>query len=337
MFRRHDSPVRLRRPVRGGMLHQLHAKMNRLPAHLTSEDDWKQEQPGVRLSRVFGVVLGIHIVAIGGLMAYEMFRHRDNPAPNTAALRPAAREARPAAGAAAQARVADAFADDPAYDGLLKHVVAPGERMGDIAARYAVDERALMMKNRIGPNRPFQSGMKLVIPNRQLQAAAPVTPAPLAAGGLSLPALAPAAPAPAEAVASAASGASADAGDGLVPVARRPYDPSLPTLPAEPVAETPAPKPAAPRTAGAARPAAPGKTQSAVAAAPKKPSTTNKKAETAAAKPKAKGRVHVVKNGDTAYRIAKVYGVNVDQLIKTNGINPNALRPGTALTIPPAR
>ena len=33
--------------------------------HLTSEDDWKQDQPGVRLSRVFGVVLGIHIAAPG--------------------------------------------------------------------------------------------------------------------------------------------------------------------------------------------------------------------------------------------------------------------------------
>jgi LysM repeat protein len=316
------------------MLHQLHAKMNRLPAHLTSEDDWKQEQPGVRLSRVFGVVLGIHIVAIGGLMAYEMFRHRDNPPPNTAALRPAVREARPSAGAATQTRVADAFADDPVHDGMLKHVVAPGERLGDIAARYAVDEKALMVKNRLGENRPFQSGMKLVIPNRQLQAAAPVTPAPLATGSPSLSALAPAAPAPVPAE------AAADAGDGLVPVARRPYDPSLPTLPAEPVVETTASKQEASRTAGPAKPSArpsAAKTPSAVAATPKKPAAPNKKAETAAAKPKAKGRVHVVKDGDTAYRIAKAYGVNVDQLVKTNGINPNALRPGTPLTIPPAR
>jgi LysM repeat protein len=213
-------------------------------------------------------------------------------------------------------------------------VVAPGERLGDIAARYAVDEKALMVKNRLGENRPFQSGMKLVIPNRQLQAAAPVTPAPLATASPSLSALAPAAPAPVPAE------EAAEAGDGLVPVARRPYDPSLPTLPAEPVVETTASKPAASRTAGPAkppaRPSAAAKTPPAVVAAPKKPAAMNRK-ETAAARPKAKGRVHVVKDGDTAYRIAKAYGVNVDQLIKTNGINPNALRPGTPLTIPTAR
>ena len=58
---------------------------------------------------------------------------------------------------------------------------------------------------------------------------------------------------------------------------------------------------------------------------------------TAKPKPKAKGRVYVVKDGDTAYRIAKIYGVNVDQLVKTNGINPSTLRPGTTLTIPAAR
>jgi len=107
------------------MLHKFHARMNRLPAHLTSEDDWKQDQPGVRLSRVFGVVLGIHIVAIGGLMAYEMFRHREPSPGSTTALRSAPREARPAPAAMAPARGRDTFADEPAHDGMVKHVVAP--------------------------------------------------------------------------------------------------------------------------------------------------------------------------------------------------------------------
>jgi LysM repeat protein len=321
MFHRNDPPVRLRRPLRGGMLHQMHAKMNRLPAHLTREDDWNEEQPGVRLSRVFGVVLGIHVVAIGGLMAYEMFRHREPAvAAGSTTLRPAVREARPAVPGAGSERVADSFADDPMHDGLLKHVVAPGERLAEIAARYGVDEKALTAKNRIGDHRPFASGMKLVIPNRQLQAAAPVVaPAPLSGAGTPL------------------SGAAA------VASALPAYDPTRPTLRAEPVDEPAvAPKPV-PRAERAAKPPArkPAEVASArkpseVAAVSKKPAAPAAKAETAAAKPKAKGRVHVVREGDTAYRIAKAYGVNLDQLIKTNGINPNTLRPGTSLTIPPA-
>lgn len=305
----------------------MHAKMNRLPAHLTREDDWSQDQPGVRLSRVFGVVLGIHIVAIGGLVAYEMFRHHEPAVPaGASALRPAAREARPAAaGAAAAQRVTDAFADDPVHEGLIKHVVAPGERLADIAARYGVDERALTAKNRIGDARPFASGMKLVIPNRQLQAAAPVvTPAPLSGSA-----------------GSSRAGASPVAGSGDALRTPPEYDPSIPTLRAEPVdepaparapARAAAPKPAV--TKPAARPPASERKPSAVAAGPKKPVAPVRKVETAA-KPKAKGRVHVVREGDTAYQIARKYGVNLDQLIRTNGINPNTLRPGTSLTIPP--
>lgn len=326
MFRRPHSPVRLRRPIRGGVFHQLHAKMHRLPAHLTSEDDWKHDQPGVRLSRVFGVVLGIHIVAIGGLMAYEMFRHREPQSPNTTALRSAAREARPAPGAAT--RTTDAFADDPLYEGLKKHVVRSGERPSEIAALYGVDEKALLVLNRIGDARSFQSGLKLVIPNNQLKASAPMPPDRLLAAAMPAAPLAPAAAGESGAV------PSTDAGDGLVPVTPGPYDPSLEVRRAEPVAETASSKPPAP-----SKTPAPAKSKPApVVASTKKPAAAMaKKSESTATKPKAKGRVHVVKNGENAYRIAKAYGVNVDQLIKANGINPSALRPGTSLTIPPAR
>jgi LysM repeat protein len=313
------------------MLHKFHAKMNRLPAHLTSEDDWKQDQPGVRLSRVFGVVLGIHIVAIGGLMAYEMFRHRE-PAPgNTAALRSAPREARPGSAAMAPARGRDTFADEPAHDGMLKHVVAPGERLAGIAARYGVDERALQLLNRLSDGRSFETGMKLVIPNRQLKAAAPVPPDRLLATSPS------GAPGVAEAAAEASAAAPTEA---PTAVAADAYDPTLEVRRAEPVAEPAAPKPvAATPSKPSARPPAAAKTAPATVVAKKPAVAPARKTETASAKPKpkAKGRVHVVKDGENAYRIAKAYGVNVDQLIKTNGINPSTLRPGTTLTIPPGR
>lgn len=354
MSRQFQPTERLRRPQKG-VLYRLHAKMNRLPAHLTREDDWKQDRPGVRLSRVFGVVLGIHIVAIGGLMAYEMFRHSDQPSGSTTALRPAVREARsPSTTPVAAMRPSDAFADDPAHDLMRKHVVASGERLAEIAALYGVDEKVLHAKNRLGPGRPLQSGMKLVIPNRQLQAAVPGAAAASAGSEVPVdpgqllasptvkksavpPVVEPVDEAPAvEAAVESAVDANDDANDdgigAMVAVDPSVYDPKLPVLRAEPVVEAPARK-------------AP------VAVAPKKkPVTTPQIAKkqtassagtvavtTAKPKPKAKGRVYVVKEGDTAYRIAKTYGVNVDQLVKTNGINPSTLRPGTTLTIPAAR
>jgi LysM repeat protein len=345
MFRRDESPLYLRRPVRGGRLHQLHAKMNRLPAHLTSEDDWKQDQPGVRLSRVFGVVLGIHIVAIGGLMAYEMFRHRGGSAADAASMRPAPRESRAGSlGGASAARPKDTFADDPKYDGMVKHVVAPGERLAAIAARHGVDEKGLQVFNRIGEGRSLHSGMILVIPNRQLAAAAPLPPNQLLA---TTPAPVSQPEAPGEEPRTAAA-AAAPSADGLVPVTPAPYNPKLETRRAEPIGETVAAKPAPSAVAktAAAKPKAPATRPTAVAKVPAasgststRPAAPPKKVETAATKPKPKpkGRVHVVRDGENAYRIAKAYGVNVDQLIRTNGINPNSLRPGTSLTIPPAR
>lgn len=344
MFHRSPPPLRLRRPVSGGVLYQLNAKLNRLPAHLTSEDDWKHDQPGVRLSRVFGVVLGIHIIAIGGLMAYEMFRHRENPNATTASLRPASREARPTS--VARGDRIDTFADEPANNSLRKHVVAPGERLGDIAAQYGVDEKTLMVKNKLGEARAFQSGLKLVIPDRQSEGAVSTSPERLLAASQAPPTEA----APPDAGAAVAS--PHETSDGLTPVEPPPYDPSLPTKRAEVVAEAPAvkPKTAAPSAKPASRPSvnaaakpAPNAATSAkkLAGTPAKrtESSPGKKPETAAvkSKPKATGRVHVVKDGETAYRIAKAYGVNLDQLIKTNGINPNTLRPGTTLSIPSTR
>lgn len=309
-----------------GILHQLQARLTRLPAHMTSEDDWRQDAPGVRLSRVFGVVLGIHVVAIGGLMAYEMFRHRDSMSEGQAALRPAAREMRTAAASPVSSRAEDAAVlNDPANAGLKVHQVLPGERISEIAAKYQVDENALVERNRLRSGRPFESGMRLVIPNRQFVAAAPedlrdlLAKEPATGAQEAVPEAHPLEMVPVTAPKPGAAGSSRQA-----VAAQNPAEKELPVRRAELVFEADGP---------AAKPKA--RPQAEIAA--KKSTPPKKPAEVAAVdknKPKAKGRVHVVKDGETAYRIARAYGVNVDQLVKSNGIKPTALKPGTTLTIP---
>lgn len=46
------------------------------------------------------------------------------------------------------------------------------------------------------------------------------------------------------------------------------------------------------------------------------------------------GRQHVVKEGDTFWKIARLYNVNVDELVQANGVDKNSLRPGMTLNIP---
>jgi LysM repeat protein len=317
------SPRCARKPL----FSRLQTRVYRLPAHVTREDDWKADSPHIKLSRVFGIVLGIHLVAIGGLMAYEMFRHKDGATAATPAMKPALRETRasapPSSPAATRAHATPL--DDPANARLAKHVVGPGEKLGDIAERYQVEETALLEKNRIDRDHPFESGMKLVIPDRpaavvptedskRLLANAAVTPAP----ARELPPARPAAPA-------------ATAPPAKAMAAVEAYSPNKPVRKAEPVRETRA---AETRRAGKT-PAPP-----ATLPAARKSDAAGKKstpAKAASTPPPPKGRMHVVKEGENAYRIARSYGVDVDKLVRANGIKPDALRPGTTLVIPALR
>lgn len=298
------------------LVQRLQAKAYRLPAHVTNDEDWHRDEPNVKLSRAFAVVLGIHVVAIGGFMAFELFRHKDPQqaqAPRSAAPQEMERPA--ALAAASSARSAEPLVDDPANEGLRTHVVAPGESLRAIAARFEVDERALMEKNGIGAQRPLETGMKLVIPNRNIAAQHPDTvPAP------ELPDI-PANPLDAVAAVPPPSAATATAA----------APPDLPVRKAEPVIDAALkpnrdPKKASTPTLTVARDA--GRASASVAAL----SRSEKKP--AAAAPAAGRKTYTVVDGDTYYKIAKAHRVSVDALMKHNSVDPRKLRPGTKLVIP---
>ena len=88
----------------------------------------------------------------------------------------------------------------------------------------------------------------------------------------------------------------------------------------------PEPTKAAPSVAKSSEPAKPAASKSAEAA---KPATT---------KPAVSSRTHTVKPKDTFYSISRKYGVNVNDLMKINGVtDPGKLREGTVLKIPAAK
>ena len=305
-----------------GLFSRLQTRVYRLPAHITREDDWKADSPNIKLSRVFGIVLGIHLVAIGGLMAYEMFRHKDGGTAATPAMKPASRDTKaPLAAAPATARTHGSVLDDPANAKLATHVVGPGEKLGDIAQRYRVEETALLEKNRIDRDHPFESGMKLVIPDR------PATLAPTEDSKKLLANAATSPPPPEPPVRTTTPPAAAAPVKPMAAV--EPYSPDKPVRKAE-------------RVGGAAETRRTGKSRAPTAAlaTPKKTDVAPKKStppKSASTSSPSKGRMHIVKQGENAYRIARSYGVDVDKLVRTNGIKPDALRPGTTLIIPAIR
>lgn len=61
-----------------GFIGRLFAQ-TQLPAHVTEEQDWYLDTPDVRLTRVFTIVLILHIVAVGGILAFKMVEKASNP------------------------------------------------------------------------------------------------------------------------------------------------------------------------------------------------------------------------------------------------------------------
>ena len=60
-------------------------KGKRLSAYVSREHDWQTDVPNLKLSRAFGFVLALHIVAVGGILGYEIFK-KDRPSPRVDAV-----------------------------------------------------------------------------------------------------------------------------------------------------------------------------------------------------------------------------------------------------------
>ena len=56
---------------RQGVMGKARAQM-KLSANVTEEQDWYLDTPDVRLTRIFTVVILLHAVAIGGILAFKM-------------------------------------------------------------------------------------------------------------------------------------------------------------------------------------------------------------------------------------------------------------------------
>ena len=50
---------------------QARARM-KLSANVTEEQDWYLDTPDVRLTRIFAVVILLHVIAVGGIFAFKM-------------------------------------------------------------------------------------------------------------------------------------------------------------------------------------------------------------------------------------------------------------------------
>ncbi len=220
--------------TRNGILGKARAQM-KLAANVTEEQDWYLDTPDVRLTRIFTVVLLLHVVAIGGILAFKMVGKASEtsgikistarqefatavqeakalavavPAAAPAAV-PAAAQAPVQAPAAAQAPVQAPAAAPveiparhaPAAPLLLdpsknQYKVLAGDKLPEIAAQLGVTPEALKAKNAIISDNELYPGRVLDIPGKDEPIAAA---APVARQQSAAPAAAPVAETPAPA------------------------------------------------------------------------------------------------------------------------------------------
>jgi LysM repeat protein len=326
---------------------KLFARSPRVSAHLTQEHDWETDVPNIKLSRAFVIVLAIHVVAVGGIIGFELMQ----PNATTLADSGAGPEGEPVGDAtpvvpemASAPQVEVAAAPAPATPAplpsgpSLKHIVSAGDSVRSILDRYGVTRGDLATASGFplaATQEPFQ-GQVLTVHNARRGTASIDGSMPVMA--TERPRTIPTVPMT----------HIVDASEPKVDYTAD-NDPLLDSMP-EPVAlESAEGSPADDFTPLGDDPEytlidetteiespSPAPTPKATQTAPTAPTRNEVVSPKVVAKaPAASGSSHTVKAGDTAYAIGRKYGVSADSLLKANGVSdPSALRIGTVLRIP---
>jgi LysM repeat protein len=185
----------IRRPVKRTPRKQLRAAAQRaVPKH--AEEDYFSEEPNVKLSRAFVVVLLLHVVAVGGIFAFSSLKDRQNPVtaikinpiapkspvatqPETTGQKAGSKQVptdvqklieatNPSAGVAAKPGSATqpANPERSAAEPNKTYVVQSGDSPAKIAKKFKVSFENLLKANNIDDPKKLKIGQTLVIPVR---------------------------------------------------------------------------------------------------------------------------------------------------------------------------
>lgn len=275
-------------PKRGeGFMTRLFAA-TKSPAQTVDEQEWYLDASDVKLTRVFGIVLILHVVAIGGILMFKMIEKASSGPSEIAEVRqdpPAVRVETPAPAAAAPVPASTVGTTDggdgglmvnhPSSTELVEYRVAAGDSLDSIAAKANVSVQKLKELNQLSGEEVFYAGQWLKVPRkvRENPAIAPVHHEPAAVARTTEPEAAP-----------------------------------VPEVPgAKPSPAAPAPSPAV------------GPSQETLTA-------SNSAAALAS---------YVVQPGDTAFAIARRFGIKHTELLSANNIvQADLLQVGQKLKIP---
>jgi nucleoid-associated protein YgaU len=181
-----------RKPVKPTPKKKLRAAAHRAAKY--SEEDYASDEPNVRLSRAFVVVLLLHVVAVGGIFAFSALKDRQT-ASSTAkpektelsngklapvqplAIRESGTPEKPGTKLEAQKLIDSSRqttgsgtksliggSSESAGDSGKTYVVQKGDSPAGIAKKFKVSYAELLKTNNIEDPKRLQIGQKLLIP-----------------------------------------------------------------------------------------------------------------------------------------------------------------------------
>src|SRR6201987_2847996 len=146
----------IKRPVQRMPRRKLRAAAARKSARY-DDDEYFVEEPNVKLSRAFVVVLLLHVVAVGGIFAFSTLKDRQSSA-NTVKNQPAT--ASPTS--TPVANTAKGGAHPPSQN--LVYQVKAGDTLAGIAAQFGLSAHDLETANNLAPGTIVAIGRELVVP-----------------------------------------------------------------------------------------------------------------------------------------------------------------------------
>lgn len=146
----------IKRPVQRMPRRKLRAAAARKSARY-DEEEYFVEEPNVKLSRAFVVVLLLHVVAVGGIFAFSTLKDRQSSVSNV--------KNQPATASPTSTPVAN-IANGRAHSSsqTLVYQVKAGDTLAGIAAQFGLTARDLETANNLAPGTIVAIGRELAIP-----------------------------------------------------------------------------------------------------------------------------------------------------------------------------
>ena len=326
------------------MVKTLHART------ATSEKDFEEfeeeSEPNMRFSHALIVVLVLHVLAVGGVFAFNSLkgRHlgpdRAKPAAAGQAASAADAAAAPVKKTAASAHEAEAALpaaqnrtaakSQPEADAATYTVVA-GDTLKRIATSHKTSIEGIEQANAISSSSTLHVGQVLKIPAKSGAAKTPAKPETATAKTSDVKPL-PAAKAAEAKPATAAKTSDVKAAPAVKAAEAKPAAAKTSDVKAAPGAKPAEVKPAA---SVAKNPEVKTNTAAKTAEAPAAPKPVAGEASKADTKSDASGKTYTVAKGDNPYAIAKKLKVSYNELLKVNDIkDPTKLQIGQKLIVP---